>query len=158
MLDRITPRPAGTGGGRPDPGPGRAVEVTPAGVLGLIPRLGLTPSAVAVLGIMSDLQAPGGRVHRTQYEMARELGVPESAVSRGMKVLVDRHLVIRGGDGRGNSYRLHPFVAKYASQEEMESALRAAAGEVRAGRLPDISAPPHRRRQARPGGTDLVAV
>lgn len=136
------------------------MEVTPSGVLGMIPWLGLTPSAVAVLGIMSELQVAGGRVNFTQYEMARQLGVPGSAVSRGMKVLVDRHLVIRGGGGRGNSYRLHPFVAKYSSQEEMEREIRAAAGEVRAGHLPDITAPLYRRRPPRhtTDGPTLVAV
>ncbi|GAA2271304.1 MULTISPECIES: hypothetical protein [Kitasatospora] len=134
------------------------MEITPSGVLGMIPRLKLTPSAIAVLGIMSDLQASGGEVNYTQAQMADKLGMLESAVSRGMKCLVARSLVIRSGDGRGHSYRLHPFIAKYASQSEMEAAVRAAAVDVREGRLPDIAAPLYRKQPPRAGKPTLVAV
>ncbi|MFD8756027.1 hypothetical protein ACFV0O_34385 [Kitasatospora sp. NPDC059577] len=135
------------------------MEITPSGVLGMIPRLKLTPSAIAVLGIMSDLQLPGGEVNHSQVEMAQRLGMLESAVSRGMKCLVDRHLVIRSGEGRGHSYRLHPFIAKYSSEAEMEASLRAAAVEVREGRLPDIAAPLYRKQPPRASGRPkLVAV
>ncbi|GAA1109861.1 hypothetical protein [Kitasatospora arboriphila] len=135
------------------------MEITPSGVLGMIPRLKLTPSAIAVLGIMSELQAPGGEVNHSQVEMAEKLGLLESAVSRGMKCLVDRNLVIRSGEGRGHSYRLHPFIAKYGSQAEMEASLRAAAAQVREGKLPDIAAPLYRKQPPRAGGRPkLVAV
>ncbi|MER8188567.1 winged helix-turn-helix domain-containing protein [Kitasatospora sp. NPDC094015] len=135
------------------------MEITPSGVLGMIPRLKLTPSAIAVLGIMSELQLPGGDVRHSQVEMAERLGLAESAVSRGMKCLVDRNLVIRSGDGRGHSYRLHPFIAKYSSQAEMEEGLRLAAVEVREGRLPDIAAPLYRKQPPRASGRpNLVAV
>jgi hypothetical protein len=135
------------------------MEITPSGVLGMIPRLNLTPSAIAVLGIMSELQSVGGHVNHSQIEMAQKLGVLESAVSRGMKLLVARNLVIRSGEGRGHSYRLHPFIAKYSSQHEMEAALRVAATEVREGRLPDIAAPLYRKQPPRAAGRpNLVAV
>ncbi|MFF7459079.1 hypothetical protein [Kitasatospora sp. NPDC008115] len=135
------------------------MEITPSGVLGMIPRLKLTPSAIAVLGIMSELQLPGGDVRHSQVDMAERLGLAESAVSRGMKCLVARNLVIRSGDGRGHSYRLHPFIAKYSSQAEMEDALRLAAVDVREGRLPDIAAPLYRKQPPRAAGRpNLVAV
>ncbi|WP_063774687.1 MarR family transcriptional regulator [Kitasatospora azatica] len=134
------------------------MEITPSGVLGMIHRLQLTPTAIAVLGIMSELQASGGAVNYTQVDMAERLGVLESAVSRGMKLLVARNLVIRSGDGRGHSYRLHPFIAKYSSEREMEAALRAAAVEVREGRMPDIAAPLYRKQPPRAGRPNLVAV
>ncbi|MET8630665.1 hypothetical protein ABZW30_44415 [Kitasatospora sp. NPDC004669] len=135
------------------------MEITPSGVLGMIPRLKLTPTAIAVLGIMSELQSPGGEVNYSQVEMAERLGLLESAVSRGMKCLVNRNLVIRSGDGRGHSYRLHPFIAKYTSETEMETALRAAAVEIREGRLPDIAAPLYRKQPPRASGRpNLVAV
>jgi hypothetical protein len=134
------------------------MEITPSGVLGMIHRLQLTPTAIAVLGIMSELQAPGGTVAYSQVDMAEKLGMLESAVSRGMKLLVARNLVLRSGDGRGHSYRLHPFIAKYTSEREMETALRAAAADVRAGQLPDIAAPLYRKQPPRPGQPNLVAV
>ncbi len=109
---------------------------------------------------MSELQAIGGDVNYSQSEMAQKLGLQESAVSRGMKLLVARNLVIRSGEGRGHNYRLHPFIAKYSSQHEREAALRTATAAVREGLLPDIAAPLYRKQppRATTGRPKLVAV
>ena len=59
-----------------------------------------------------------------------------------MSHLVERNIVLRP-EGRYRSYFIHPYFAGYASQEEMEEALRKATEAIKAGALaaPALPAP-----------------
>ncbi|WP_406459591.1 MarR family transcriptional regulator [Streptomyces sp. NBC_00876] len=56
-------------------------------------------------------QEPGGAVNLTQPEMAAKLGIHPSRVSRAMRVLVERGVVIRPNNGKGRSHSLNPAIA-----------------------------------------------
>ncbi|MFC8311639.1 hypothetical protein ACFUMJ_24310 [Streptomyces olivaceus] len=44
-------------------------------------------------------------------------------------------------DRKYRTYYLHPYVASYSSQEELEEAIEDAAERIEAGELPEITAP-----------------
>ncbi|WP_405392464.1 hypothetical protein OG596_34455 [Streptomyces sp. NBC_01102] len=58
-----------------------------------------------------------------------------------MSLLESRNLVLRPEDRKYRTYYLHPYIASYASQEELEDALEEAAERIEAGELPEITVP-----------------
>ncbi|MEU4098056.1 helix-turn-helix domain-containing protein [Streptomyces sp. NPDC026673] len=113
----------------------------------MLPRLELTPTAVNVLAVMVGKQQPGGAVPVTQAEIAEELDILPSVVSRAMALLSDRGLVIR--PGRGHRYSLNPAIAGYASEQEMGTTLGRA---VINGTLPPIKVPNYQKRPPKKSG------
>jgi hypothetical protein len=88
----------------------------------------------------------GGQLPVRQKDMAREYRVTPQAISNLMAPLCELNIVLRpqnedGNRGKGNSYRLHPLAAKYASPEDMETAFRAAIDSIKAGDLPNLKLP-----------------
>lgn len=85
----------------------------------------------------------GGQLPARQIDMAREYGVTKQAVSKLLAPLCDLNIVLRPeNEGRkGSSYRLHPFAARYDSEESMEAALRVAMARIKAGDLQNLKLP-----------------
>ncbi|MFE9426997.1 MarR family transcriptional regulator [Kitasatospora sp. NPDC006697] len=119
-------------------------------LLGLLHRLELTPTATNVLSVMVDQQSPGGVVPLTQQEIADELKILPSVVSRGMALLVERGLVLR----KGYRYRLHPVLAGYTSEAELQAAMARAASEG----VPPILLPEYQTAPPKPGRSRLRVV
>lgn len=119
-------------------------------LFGLLRRLELTPTATNVLSVMVERQNPGGVVPITQQDIAEELQILPSVVSRGMTLLVERGLVLR----KGYRYRLHPAIAGYGSELEMQAAMARAAREG----VPPILIPDYQAAPPKPGRTRLRAV
>lgn len=117
-------------------------------------KLDLTPSAIHVLSLMVDEQEAGGAVHLTQPEMAKLLGVHPSRVSRAMRLLVDRGLVVRPNNGKGRSYSLNPAVAGYESEEDF---VREMTRQLAVGGPPPILVPEYQTAPPR-RGTQLHSV
>ncbi|GGO97979.1 MarR family transcriptional regulator [Wenjunlia tyrosinilytica] len=116
----------------------------------MLPRLELTPTAINVLSVMISKQQPGGAVPITQAEVAEELDILPSVVSRAMALLAERGLVLR----RGHRYSLNPAIAGYTSESEMQTTLAKA---VRDG-LPSINVPKYERRPPKSGKGRRLAV
>ncbi|MFJ9777632.1 helix-turn-helix domain-containing protein [Kitasatospora sp. NPDC101157] len=119
-------------------------------LFGLLRRLELTPTATNVLSVMVERQNPGGVVPITQQDIAEELQILPSVVSRGMTLLVERGLVLR----KGYRYRLHPAIAGYSSELEMQAAMARAAREG----VPPILIPDYQAAPPKTGRTRLRAV
>jgi hypothetical protein len=85
----------------------------------------------------------GGQLPVRQKDMAREYNITPQAVSNLMAPLCDLNIVLRHQSGarKGNSYRLHPLVAKYQSPEAMEAAFRHTLHSIKAGELPNLKLP-----------------
>jgi hypothetical protein len=105
--------------------------------------LPISPAAVKFLQYLIFRSEFGGQLPVRQKEMAPEYKITPQAVSNLMATLCDLNLVLRPQyEGRqGNSYRLHPFAAKYESHEDMEAAIRAAVRSIKAGELPNVKLP-----------------
>ncbi|MER5586535.1 hypothetical protein ABT090_33535 [Streptomyces asoensis] len=91
----------------------------------------------------------GGHLPVRQKGMATEYGVTPQTISNLMAPLCELNIVLRpknedGNRGKGNSYRLHPLAAKYASNQDMETAFRAAIASIKAGDLPNLKLPAYR--------------
>ncbi|UXY33055.1 hypothetical protein [Streptomyces sp. HUAS TT20] len=100
----------------------------------------------------------GGQLPIRQKDMAREYRVTPQAVSNLIAPLCALNIVLRprNEDGsKGNSYRLHPLAAKYASAEEMDAALRAAIAGIKAGDLPNLKLPAYASVPPAQGHPDL---
>ncbi|MFC8001939.1 hypothetical protein ACFUCH_02545 [Streptomyces olivaceus] len=69
-----------------------------------------------------------------QTELRARVGLSKNRTSIAMSHLVERNIVLRT-EGRYRSYFIHPYLAGYASQEEMEDALREATEAIKAGAL-----------------------
>ncbi|MEU5388708.1 MULTISPECIES: MarR family transcriptional regulator [Kitasatospora] len=119
-------------------------------LFGLLRRLELTPTATNVLSVMVERQDPGGAVPITQQDIAEELQILPSVVSRGMTLLVERGLVLR----KGYRYRLHPAIAGYNSELEMQAAMARAAREG----VPPILIPDYQTTPPKAGRSRLRAV
>ncbi|MEW1912334.1 MarR family transcriptional regulator [Kitasatospora sp. NPDC085895] len=119
-------------------------------LFGMLRRLELTPTATNVLSVMVEKQDPGGAVPITQQDIAEELQILPSVVSRGMTLLVERGLVLR----KGYRYRLHPAIAGYSSELEMQAAMARAAREG----VPPILIPDYQAAPPKPGRSRLRAV
>jgi hypothetical protein len=108
-------------------------------LFGMLRRLELTPTATNILSVMVDKQNPGGVVPLTQQDIAEELQILPSVVSRSMTLLVERGLVLR----KGYRYRLHPAIAGYNTELEMQAAMARAAREgVPPILIPEYQTPP----------------
>ncbi|WP_328373465.1 hypothetical protein OG800_50355 (plasmid) [Streptomyces sp. NBC_00445] len=86
----------------------------------------------------------GGHLPVRQKDMAQEYKITPQAVSNLMAPLCRLNIVLRprNEDGStGNSYRLHPLAAKYASPADMEDAFRQAITSIKAGELPNLKLP-----------------
>jgi hypothetical protein len=85
----------------------------------------------------------GGHLPMRQKDMAREYGKTPQGISALMAPLCDLKIVLRpqGEEREGNSYRLHPLVAKYQTHEAMEAAFRRALVEIKSGELPNLKLP-----------------
>ncbi|MFC9607998.1 MarR family transcriptional regulator [Streptomyces niveus] len=118
------------------------------GLLAMLRRLKLTPTATDVLSVMVEKQEPGGHVIMTQPEMAKELDIHPSRVSRAMALLVDRGLVIRPNNGRGRSYALNPTVAGYESESHLADEMTK---QLALGGPPPIMVPKYQQPPPKPG-------
>ncbi|CAK7288415.1 hypothetical protein SAMN04490357_0040 [Streptomyces misionensis] len=100
-------------------------------------RLELSKASYDLLSAMMEVQRPGGEVNASQAELRARVGLSKNRTSIAMSQLVERHVVLRP-EGRYRSYFIHPYFAGYASEEEMEGALREATEAIQAG---DLAAP-----------------
>ncbi|MET9774573.1 hypothetical protein ABZ023_09900 [Streptomyces sp. NPDC006367] len=111
-----------------------------------LPVSGATVKFLQYLLYRSDF---GGHLPVRQKDMAAEYRVTPQAVSNLIAPLCELNIVLRptnedGSRGRGNSYRLHPLAAKYASHQDMEAAFRSAIARIKAGDLPNLRLPAYR--------------
>ncbi|WP_217249315.1 hypothetical protein [Streptomyces sp. AC602_WCS936] len=108
-----------------------------------LPVSGATVKFLQYLLYRSDF---GGHLPVRQKDMATEYRVTPQAVSNLIAPLCELNIVLRpkneeGSRGKGNSYRLHPLAAKYASTQDMEAAFRSAIAGIKAGDLPNLKLP-----------------
>lgn len=69
------------------------------------------------------------------------MGLSRNSANTAMSLLESRNLALRPKDRKYRTYYLHPYVASYTSQEELEEATENAAERIEAGELPEITAP-----------------
>lgn len=98
--------------------------------------LDLTVSAFALLHHLFDVQAAGGAIPLSQRDLAAALQTTPSVVSKAMGKLEQNHLVLRRGSGR--RYWLHPLIAGYASEGDLQEGLAVARERIERGELPAI--------------------
>ncbi|MFD5425611.1 hypothetical protein [Streptomyces sp. NPDC127084] len=105
--------------------------------------LPLSGSAVKFLQYLIYRSDFGGQLPVRQKDMAKEYQITPQAVSNLMAPLCDLNIVLRPrNEGRqGNSYRLHPLVAKYESHADMEASFRHALKSIKAGEMPNLKLP-----------------
>lgn len=108
---------------------------------GMLYRLDLTKAAMDLLSVLIERQEPGGEVNASQAELGARVGLSRNSANTAMALLESRSLVLRPVDRKYRTYYLHPYVASYATQEELEDAIEDAAQRIAAGELPDITAP-----------------
>jgi len=113
-------------------------------VWGTIRSLGLSQTAHNLLDLLIDVQEPGGRIVESQTELAKSLEIHPNVCSRAMRQLTAANVVLRPSRVR---YELHPLMAGYNSESDMQSAVLAALQEIEDGDLPSISAVPASRRR-----------
>ncbi|MGP3991502.1 hypothetical protein [Streptomyces sp. 3N207] len=75
-----------------------------------------------------------------------------------MALLESRGLVLRPEGRKYRTYYLHPYIASYASPEELEEALQDAAERIEDGELPEITAPMYETAPPKRRPTPLKAV
>jgi predicted transcriptional regulator len=108
---------------------------------GMLYRLDLTKAAQDLLSALVERQEPGGEVNASQAELGARVGLSRNSANTAMALLESRNLVLRPEDRKYRTYYLHPYIASYSSQRELEDALQDAAERISAGELPDITAP-----------------
>lgn len=108
---------------------------------GMLYRLDLTKAAQDLLSALVERQEPGGEVNASQAELGARVGLSRNSTNTAMSLLESRNLVLRPKDRKYRTYYLHPYIASYASQEEMEEAIQHAAERIETGELPEITAP-----------------
>ncbi|GAA2522846.1 hypothetical protein [Streptomyces longisporus] len=108
---------------------------------GMLYRLDLTKAAMDLLSVLIERQEPGGEVNASQAELGARVGLSRNSANTAMALLESRHLVLRPVDRKYRTYYLHPYIASYATQEELEDAIEDAAVRIAEGELPDITAP-----------------
>ncbi|MFI2429767.1 hypothetical protein ACH5A7_37820 [Streptomyces sp. NPDC018955] len=108
---------------------------------GMLYRLDLTKAAMELLSALIERQEPGGEVNASQAELAARVGLSRNSANTAMGLLESRNLVLRPKDRKYRTYYLHPYIASYASQDELEDAIEDAAERIEAGDLPEIAAP-----------------
>ncbi|MGA5822245.1 helix-turn-helix domain-containing protein [Kitasatospora sp. NPDC094028] len=104
----------------------------------MISELGLAGSAYKTLARLVRKQQPGGHIEYSQQELAEILEMHPNMVSRAMGTLTRANVVLRP---TRYSYRLHPFVAGYENEDEMNEAIAQALEDISNGDLPAISVP-----------------
>lgn len=108
---------------------------------GMLYRLDLTKAAMDLLSVLIERQAPGGEVNASQAELGARVGLSRNSANTAMSLLESRNLVLRPEDRKYRTYYLHPYIASYGSQEELEDALEEAAERIVTGELPEITVP-----------------
>ncbi|MEU8976339.1 MarR family transcriptional regulator [Streptomyces monashensis] len=112
---------------------------------GMLYRLDLTKAATDLLSVLIERQEPGGEVNASQAQLAARVGLSRNSANTAMALLESRNLVLRPTDSEGRrryrAYYLHPYIASYATQEELEEAIQDAAERIAEGELPEITAP-----------------
>ncbi|MEU1175362.1 hypothetical protein [Streptomyces microflavus] len=88
-----------------------------------------------------ERQEPGGEVNASQAELGARVGLSRNSANTAMALLESRNLVLRPQDRKYRTYYLHPYIASYATQEELEETVQDAAERIEAGELPEITAP-----------------
>ncbi|MFD0396453.1 hypothetical protein ACFQ3Z_46390 [Streptomyces nogalater] len=76
------------------------------------------------------------------------MGLSRNSANTAMALLESRNLVLRPKDRKYRTYYLHPYIASYASQEELEEAIEDAAERIDAANCP--RSPPRCTRPRRP--------
>lgn len=107
-------------------------------------RLELSKASYDLLSAMMEVQRPGGEVNASQAELRSRVGLSKNRTSIAMSQLVERHVILRP-EGRYRSYFIHPYFAGYASEEEMDQALREATEAIQVGELPAPALPAPQR-------------
>ncbi len=125
------------------------------GLMAMLRKLKLTQTATDVLSVMVEFQEPGGAVLRTQPEIAAELGIHRTQVSRAMSLLVGRGLVLRNNNGKGRSYALNPAIAGY---ESADAQAREMTRQLAAGGPPPILVPDYQQTPPKEGRGNLTSV
>ncbi|MER6639126.1 hypothetical protein [Streptomyces microflavus] len=114
----------------------------------------LTKAAMDLLSVLIERQEPGGEVNASQAELGARVGLSRNSANTAMSLLESRNLVLRPEDRKYRTYYLHPHIASYASQEELEDALEEVAERIEVGELPEITVPLHEtappKRQSQP--------
>ncbi|MEW1678090.1 hypothetical protein AB0O47_33365 [Streptomyces noursei] len=108
---------------------------------GMLHRLDLTKAAQDLLSVMVDCQGAGGEVNKSQAALGARAGLSRNSANTAMALLESRSLVLRPENRKYRTYYLHPYIASYASQEELEEAIQGAAERIADGELRDITAP-----------------
>ncbi|WP_064457879.1 hypothetical protein [Streptomyces hygroscopicus] len=90
---------------------------------GMLYRLDLTKAAMELLSALIERQEPGGEVNASQAELGARVGLSRNSTNTAMGLLESRNLVLRPKDRKYRTYYLHPYIASYASQEELEEAI-----------------------------------
>ncbi|GGX80279.1 hypothetical protein [Streptomyces minutiscleroticus] len=120
--------------------------------------LPVSPAAVKFLQYLLYRSDFGGQLPVRQKQMAAEYRVTPQAVSNLIAPLCELNIVLRpkNEDGsKGNSYRLHPLAAKYASTQDMEAAFRTTIARIKAGDLPHLKLPAYAAVPPAQGRPDL---
>jgi hypothetical protein len=120
-----------------------------------LPDLELPPAAQKMLWRLVAVQEPGGAISQTQTELGLRLGMDQPQVSKALRCLRDRNLVLK----KGRAMRLHPIIAGYESDEDFSLALTKAVQQIRSGELADITVPEYITTPPKAGtATKLAAV
>ncbi|WP_185923815.1 helix-turn-helix domain-containing protein, partial [Streptomyces sp. WAC05374] len=127
--------------------------MTTTGLIGMLHKLELTPTAINVLSVMFERSEPGGVVDMNQADIDAVLGVGQASMSRAMSLLVDRGLVLRSGNGRGHRYALNPAIAGYSSEAEMQKEMTQ---QLATGGPPPILVPEYQKRPPKAGSGGLL--
>ncbi|MER5352623.1 hypothetical protein ABT093_20100 [Kitasatospora sp. NPDC002551] len=107
--------------------------------------LPVSPASVKFFAYLLARSKYGGNlpVNHNQKVMAQEYGKTPQGISALMAPLCELNIVLRPPSETrdGNTYRLHPLVAKYENHEAMEEAFREALRLIKARKLPVLRLP-----------------
>ncbi|MFD4795098.1 hypothetical protein [Streptomyces anulatus] len=92
-----------------------------------VPRM--PPSAYALLLWLVATQAPGGEVRRTHKELAEDLALERSQISKAKTHLMAARLLV--DTSPGGIWRLNPMIAGYLESDQQRAAIEALPGEWR---------------------------
>lgn len=94
--------------------------------LAYVPRM--PPTAYALFLWLVGMQSPGGEYRRTQGELAEELGLERTQISKAQQHLLAARLLV---DVRRGRYQLNPMVSGYSSADQQRAAIEALPAELR---------------------------
>lgn len=128
-----------------------------------VPRM--PPSAYALLLWLVSTQAPGGEVRRTHKELAEELALERSQISKAKNHLLAARLLV---DTRPGIWRLNPMISGYMYVDQQKAAIEALPSEWRLDvgdyeeeyeqRLVQLDAERERRQAQRRGNNKVVRL